>query len=104
MSLPIHLTKHPRHVIAALLAHDEYNVISVDWGRLAAPPCYIQATSNVELAGTCTAQLVDTLVLTRGIKLRKIHVIGFSLGAQVAGQLARFLTVGKLRRITGGLS
>ncbi|KAF4525574.1 hypothetical protein B566_EDAN010433 [Ephemera danica] len=81
--------------------HDDYNVISVDWGRLARSPCYIQATKNVVLAGLCTAQLIKALVRARSIPLSSIHVIGFSLGAQVSGQVATFLRPRKLTRITG---
>jgi pimeloyl-ACP methyl ester carboxylesterase len=73
----------------------------VDWGKLAQPPCYIQAATNVELSGSCTAQLIDNLLRVRNLPLRSFHVIGFSLGAQVSGQVAKHLKSGKLRRITG---
>ncbi|CAB3364845.1 Hypothetical predicted protein [Cloeon dipterum] len=88
----------------ALLKHGEYNVISVDWGKLAQSPCYIQATSNVEAAGKCTAHLIEVLVKNYNVPFKSIHLIGFSLGAQVTGQVAKYLRnnkVGKLRRITG---
>ncbi|XP_059491254.1 pancreatic triacylglycerol lipase-like [Neocloeon triangulifer] len=88
----------------ALLEHGDYNVISVDWGKLAASPCYLQATYNVEASGKCTAQLIEVLVRNYHVPLKSIHVIGFSLGAQASGQVAKYLkenNVGKLRRITG---
>jgi len=87
-----------------LLEHDDYNIITVDWGKLARSPCYVQATSNLEAAGKCTAHLIEVLVKNYDVPLKIIHVIGFSLGAQVSGQVAKYLKdkgVGKLRRITG---
>jgi pimeloyl-ACP methyl ester carboxylesterase len=86
------------------LEHDDYNIISVDWGNLARSPCYVQATYNLEVAGKCTAHLIEVLVKHFDVPLKTIHVIGFSLGAQVTGQVAKYLKdndVGKLRRITG---
>jgi Lipase len=86
------------------LEHGEYNVISVDWGKLSRSPCYVQATYNVEAAGKCTALLIEVLVKNHEMPMKNIHVIGFSLGAQVTGQVAKYLRdrgMGKLRRITG---
>jgi pimeloyl-ACP methyl ester carboxylesterase len=91
-------------VILAFFEHGEYNVISVDWGKLARSPCYVQATYNVEAAGKCTALLIEVMVKNHKMPMKNIHVIGFSLGAQVTGQVAKYLRdrgMGKLRRITG---
>ena len=43
------------------------------------------------------------LILTLGQKVDKIHVIGFSLGAHLAGQIGRTVQkkAGKIGRITG---
>lgn len=49
----------------------------------------------------CIAQLLDTLIENDVVPLSDIHVIGFSLGAQVAGQIGLFLKSGKLPRLTG---
>ncbi|XP_063241638.1 pancreatic triacylglycerol lipase-like [Bacillus rossius redtenbacheri] len=86
---PAYLKKHP------------YNVISVDYGPLARDGCYIQATYNVDLVGNCTAQMIDYLVDQGAARLEDFHVIGFSLGGQVAGQVGRFLKSGQLQRVTG---
>lgn len=85
----------------AFLNYSDYNVISVDWSPLAPSPCYVQATYNVALVGNCTAQLLDEMVRLGVTPLDNIHVIGFSLGGQVAGNIANYIQSGKLTRITG---
>ncbi|XP_045447678.1 inactive pancreatic lipase-related protein 1-like [Melitaea cinxia] len=79
----------------------DYNIISVDYNKLALEPCYIQAAQNTELVGMCLAQLIDELVQNYGFKLPQFHIIGFSLGGQTAGQVATYLKSGKLDRISG---
>lgn len=88
-------------ILAAYLNYSDYNVISVDWSPLAPSPCYVQATYNVALVGNCTAQLLDEMVRLGVARFEDIHVVGFSLGGQVAGNIANFIQSGKLTRITG---
>ena len=73
----------------------------MDYNPLVKEPCYLQAASNVPLVGNCTAQMIDALVEHNVFKLEELHVIGFSLGGQVSGQVGRFVKSGKLTRITG---
>ncbi|KAH8276694.1 hypothetical protein KR018_005119, partial [Drosophila ironensis] len=80
------------------LAKASYNIIYVDWSILSPGPCYISAVHNTRHAGTCTAQLVERLVETGNTD---IHLIGFSLGAQLPNYIARNLSSFKLPRITG---
>lgn len=68
---------------------------------LARDPCYVTAVLNVPTIGKCAAQLIDELVIRKDIALERFHVIGFSLGAQVSGEIGNHLQVGKLDRITG---
>ncbi|XP_012233699.1 uncharacterized protein [Linepithema humile] len=75
-----------------------YNLIAVDWHRLAAAPCYPVAVHNVPHVGDCLAQLVERL---RDYGARDIHVIGFSLGAHVPAFAANVLHPYQLPRITG---
>lgn len=79
----------------------EYNIISVDYGPLALEPCYLQAVRNLPTVARCTAKLIDTIVERLQFKLRQFHIIGFSLGAQVAGQVSNYVKSGRLTRITG---
>ncbi|KAH8298151.1 hypothetical protein KR018_009224, partial [Drosophila ironensis] len=84
----------------ALLDHEDVYVISVDYGPLVRYPCYIQAVQNLPLAAKCLAQLINNLVDTGTVRNEQIHLIGFSLGGQLAGQTPNYLKR-KLKRITG---
>ncbi|KOC69214.1 Lipase member H-A [Habropoda laboriosa] len=76
----------------------DYNVIAVDWHRLATAPCYPIVVRNVPHVGDCLAQLVQRL---RDAGTQDIHVIGFSLGAHVPAFAANSLRPYKMTRITG---
>lgn len=76
----------------------EYNVIYVDWSILCPGPCYFSAAQNTKHTGACTAQLVERIWDTGA---SDVHVIGFSLGAQLANYIARNLGAFLLPRITG---
>lgn len=80
------------------LKKGSYNLISLDWHRLATAPCYPVAVYNVPHVGDCLAQLVDRL---RDYGATNIHVIGFSLGAHVPAFAANVLYPYQLSRITG---
>lgn len=75
-------------------------MISVDYSRLAGNPCYREAVLNAPLVGRCLAQLIDNLINQHIVSNDQLHVIGFSLGSQVAGQTANFVKQ-KLNHITG---
>lgn len=76
----------------------DYNLFFVDWSSLVPAPCYPSAARNVRHTGACIAQLVER-VLDSGTD--NIHLIGFSLGAQVTNFAANNLKSFKLPRITG---
>lgn len=76
----------------------DYNVIALDWHRLATAPCYPLVVRNVPHVGDCLAQLVQRL---RDLGALDVHVIGFSLGAHVPAFAANVLRPRVVRRITG---
>ncbi|XP_053971283.1 uncharacterized protein LOC128872516 isoform X2 [Hylaeus volcanicus] len=76
----------------------DYNVIAVDWHRLASAPCYPIVVRNVPHVGDCVAQLVQRI---RDTGAEDIHAIGFSLGAHVPAFAANALRPYKMPRITG---
>jgi len=84
------------------LKKGNYNVISVDWRRLAnTAPFYNIAAANTKPVGYLTADLITYITQhydSSDIKL--FHPIGFSLGAHVAGHAGYHLN-GELSRITG---
>ncbi|XP_036333610.1 pancreatic lipase-related protein 2 [Rhagoletis pomonella] len=86
----------------AFLKAGNYNVILVDWSPMTALPWYTNAVENLPVAARFMARFLRFLVAS-GYQTRLIHVIGFSLGAEVAGfvgkQLLEWGVV--LPRITG---
>lgn len=71
--------------------------VCVDWGPGSAVPNYVRAAANTRLVGRQLAKLVRSL----NVPLEKVHLIGFSLGAHVAGFAGAEL--GNVSRITGTL-
>lgn len=80
------------------LDRGDYNLFYVDWSDLAHGPCYPSAVHNTKHVGTCVGQLVNR-ILDSGTE--NIHLIGFSLGAQVTNYVARAVQPFKIPRITG---
>lgn len=84
-----------RMIRTAYLATDrDLNILVVDWGKLARLPCYPTAVINTKQAGECLASLLINWSNKQRIAnasqevsdvFHKIHTIGFSLGAHVAG-------------------
>lgn len=85
------------------------NIIAVHWEALANlvtasdSICYNIASQSTKLVGRRTAELIDFLVNEDMATISNIHVLGHSLGAHCAGFTGKYLTVGRLGRITGGL-
>ncbi|XP_075225295.1 pancreatic triacylglycerol lipase-like [Lycorma delicatula] len=84
----------------AYLSKGSFNVILVDWSVLAAGPCYNIATKYARFVGFIVSKLISQLTLG-GINTKSIHIIGFSLGAQVAGFAGSNYNTGRVQRITG---
>ncbi|KAH8030450.1 hypothetical protein HPB51_006882 [Rhipicephalus microplus] len=80
------------------LKHDDYNVIVVDWSRGNGPP-YTRATANTRVVGAELALLISTLQNATNASPADFHIIGHSLGAQIAGYAGE--RIDKIGRITG---
>lgn len=87
-------------MFAAYLFRGGMNIVIVDWSPLCAFPWYSHAVLNTRVAARYLAKFIEYLV-SRGFRLSKIHLIGFSLGAEIAGFTGKNLKIGKLPRITG---
>lgn len=74
------------------------SVITVDWGSGSGFP-YSQASANTRVVGAEIARLLNFLRANAGVSLDKIHLIGHSLGAHIAGYAGR--RVRNINRITG---
>ena len=87
-----------------LLKKEKMNVIVVDWGLgSSVMNLYDIAAGNTRLVGAQVADLIDVLHRKFNVALNKFHIIGHSLGAQVAGFAGeRLVKSGKvIGRITG---
>ncbi|XP_055945860.1 pancreatic triacylglycerol lipase-like isoform X1 [Argiope bruennichi] len=83
----------------ALLAMEDVNVIVVDWEKGSALPNYVQAAANTQLVGKQLAALIRMINYERGLSNSDYHLIGFSLGAHVAGFTG--MECHNISRITG---
>ena len=88
---------------------EDVNVICVDWSAGAADPNYVRAAVNTRLVGRQVALLIENINKSNnGQKINaKTHLIGFSLGAHVAGFAGNQLKINSnstLSRITGKYS
>ncbi len=89
-------------MIDELLKVDDMNIVVVDWEKGAKKP-YSQAAGNLRLVGAQISHLIEMMNKDLGLSFKKVHLIGFSLGAQGSGYAGRNLrrkghTIG---RITG---
>ena len=93
-----------REMTLALLKNEAMNVIVVDWGLGSSVlNLYDAAAGNTRLIGVQVADLIDVMNRKFQVALKKFHIIGHSLGAQVAGFAGeKLLKGGKIiGRITG---
>uniref|UniRef100_A0A8B9JED7 triacylglycerol lipase n=2 Tax=Astyanax mexicanus TaxID=7994 RepID=A0A8B9JED7_ASTMX len=77
----------------------EANVIVVDWLALA-HQLYPDAVNHTRRVGHSIADLLDWLQDEQQLSLEQVHLIGYSLGAHVAGYAGEFVR-GTIGRITG---
>ena len=98
----IRVRKKQSFFFPAYFSYGEYNVIIVDYGTLAKEPCLSQIEWSPRFCAECVAQLVDYLAVhPRGVQPHELHLIGYSVGAHMAGLVANHISFGKLGRITG---
>uniref|UniRef100_A0A646QDY9 Phospholipase A1 n=1 Tax=Hemiscolopendra marginata TaxID=943146 RepID=A0A646QDY9_9MYRI len=81
-----------------LLRIEDMNVILVDW-RNGATINYFRSASNVRILGAMVAKFVNVLHDAFSVPFEMVHLIGHSLGAQVAGHVGE--RIKNLGRITG---
>lgn len=87
-------------LVSALRARESgANVVVVDWLPLA-HQLYTDAVNNTKTVGRSIAGMLDWLQEKDGFSLGNVHLIGYSLGAHVAGYAGNFVT-GTVGRITG---
>ncbi|XP_057664825.1 pancreatic lipase-related protein 2-like [Diorhabda carinulata] len=77
-------------IMKSYLKMFDYNVILMDWHIGARGPQYPVAAANTEVVGRQLGILLTNMV-KNGLEPRKIHLIGFSLGAHVCGTASESL-------------
>ncbi|XP_050443051.1 phospholipase A1-like [Adelges cooleyi] len=83
----------------AYLSNGKYNVFMVDWGRLAAIPCYAAAVYNLKSVSRCIALMLSQL-RNAGLNVDQLTCVGHSLGAHMCGMMANYLPF-RMHRIIG---
>ncbi|VVC41778.1 Lipase/vitellogenin,Triacylglycerol lipase family,Lipase, N-terminal,Alpha/Beta hydrolase fold [Cinara cedri] len=79
---------------------DYYNVICVDWSLVTLDTTYLAARLRCKEIGNYVAKLIAALLDNTNLKLDRVHVIGFSMGAHIAGYAGKQF-MGRIPRITG---
>lgn len=87
------------HMKEAILAKYNVNVFIVDWSVLAQKN-YISAKNAVLPVGQYVASFINSLVDRYRLRLSKVGLVGFSLGAHVAGNAGAALN-GEVDHIVG---
>ena len=79
-------------------------MIVVGWGIGASSWNYPQVVSNARVVARQIAKLLEVLQQTKDLDFDSVHMIGFSVGAHLAGQASLDLGLEvKVGRITGTL-
>nr|KAF6358416.1 lipase G, endothelial type [Pipistrellus kuhlii] len=92
-------------LVSALRTRErEANIVVVDWLPLA-HQLYADAVNNTKTVGHSIARMLDWLQEKDGFSLGNVHLIGYSLGAHVAGYAGNFVTgtVGRITAIAEGM-
>jgi pancreatic triacylglycerol lipase len=78
------------------LVRNDFNVIVVDWS-LVSSPYYQYARYRVDPTGIAIARFIDWM----NINLSTLHVLGYDLGAHIAGIAGKNIPRGQIGRIIG---
>ncbi|XP_076290869.1 inactive pancreatic lipase-related protein 1-like [Lasioglossum baleicum] len=86
-------------IVDAYLKVTKCNVIAIDYRKVADNINYIADAIHVNAVGAAIANALDQLV-AHGLDCNKVHIVGHSLGAQVAGHVGIHINC-NISRITG---
>ncbi|KAF6025030.1 hypothetical protein EB796_016647 [Bugula neritina] len=90
-----------KKMIDALLKKEDANIFSVNWETWAKTPNYLEAQKKADDAGDRLSSFIKSLERKTGTSRTRMHLIGHSLGGQVAGFAGEKLQSPKVARITG---
>ncbi|XP_059470193.1 phospholipase A1 member A-like [Neocloeon triangulifer] len=100
------LNNKPINTIARAYIEDgaAVNLVMLDWSAYTNIPCYPTAVINAWQAGRCTAKTLQEIAAWTGSPRQffsELHIVGFSLGAHVAGFTGSYVKPNRISRITG---
>ncbi|XP_046743816.1 pancreatic triacylglycerol lipase-like [Diprion similis] len=86
-----------RAIVDAYLDRGGHNVIAVDFAEIA-NKTYVQAVESAEAVGKRLAITLRQLISM--LDPRQLHIVGFSLGAQMAAYINKYTIIFKVHRLT----
>lgn len=86
---------------AELLNYYDFNVIFIDWSEGSRTINYIGAANRGPSIGLLVANYLDFLQSNGLLDYNRLSVVGFSLGAHVAGHTGKNTRNGRINSITG---
>ncbi|XP_017846769.1 pancreatic lipase-related protein 2-like [Drosophila busckii] len=87
-------------ITKAWLSLGDYNIIVVDWSH-ARTWNYLSSVESMPIVAKEIAKMIKALSSEHGMSLSTLHLIGYSLGAHVAGLTGRELGTGRIHTIIG---
>ncbi|XP_060083640.1 inactive pancreatic lipase-related protein 1-like [Ylistrum balloti] len=76
-----------RKMRKTLIRFNDVNVIAVNWKRGAGHNLYYQSAANTRIIAAMISKFLLRLQYELGYSMEKVHIIGHSLGAQMAGYI-----------------
>ncbi|XP_037903034.1 lipase member I-like [Hermetia illucens] len=75
-------------VVAAYAARNDHNILVLDWHSQAVPGYFLHAVKNVYKVGAQAAGAILDMI-DKGLNVKHLHIVGHSLGGQMAGVIGR---------------
>lgn len=83
-----------RDIKNSYLSRGDYNIIVTDWSRVSSV-YYEYARYRVDTTGIAVSRFIEWMNLNYNV----LHVVGFGLGAHIAGIAGKYSVQGRIRRI-----
>ncbi|CAH1781144.1 unnamed protein product [Owenia fusiformis] len=87
-------------MITELLGKENMNVIQVNWSNWSSNLDYFQVVEEVPEVAAEVKRFMDTLIQDGGLSLKYVHLIGYSLGAQIASLVGKKYRNPRIPRIS----
>ncbi|KAG4068612.1 hypothetical protein HA402_004953 [Bradysia odoriphaga] len=83
-------SKTTQVLLTAYLTNGTFNIFALDWCEAAANDRYDVVVQKVEPLARAVALFIDRWNLQKGIQFSKIHLVGHSVGALMAGSVGKY--------------